>query len=411
MHIPCLKCKGRDPARFCGRTFCPLIAKSMARFNVEKKLTKSDFFGASPAPFIGHYGYPNLNVGVLSPPDQPENISEYDAPRFWAEHNYQIPQIINFRSELINSRFNAHVKDTNNFIEIAQEVGMASKPVDIEINLKDKPQFRVKTDSFTAPMGPNAKLKKADITSNPKISSKVEKVVSDTDLKANPAITYLYDKGFDENFLSKLLSVGTLGLKYNRKLVPTRFSITAVDDMIGKELINKIKNHSTSNYLAYFGSYLGNYYLVLLFPEIWSYELFETYMPHASWNIAKEINYTTDYENYHGRKNYAESTAGGYYASRVSILEKLNQLKRQASILCLRFITGEYATPLGVWCVREATRKAMNNKPIEFSSKEMMLNYAKHLVKKKFNFDLYKILNNSILLKNMKQQSKLTNFI
>ena len=34
---------------------------------ISKKLEyKKDFFGDSPAPFIGRYGYPNVNVGVLS---------------------------------------------------------------------------------------------------------------------------------------------------------------------------------------------------------------------------------------------------------------------------------------------------------------------------------------------------------
>ena len=67
--------------------------------------------------------------------------------------------------------------------------------------------------------------------------------------------------------------------------------------------------------------------------------------------------------------------------------------------------------PLGVWTVREATRKAVNNKPIEFSSKELMITYAKNLIKKKFNFNLDKILERSILLKSIKQQSKLIKFL
>ena len=45
------------------------------------------------------------------------------------------------------------------------------------------------------------------------------------------------------------------------------------------------------------------------------------------------------------------------------------------NVLVLRFITGDYAVPLGVWVTREATRKAMNGKPIIFSDKELMLKY------------------------------------
>ena len=177
MKVSCLRCKGRG---FCGRIFCPLIAKSEAAFQIKQRLGKENFQGSAPAPFIGHHGYPNLNVGILSLQEHMQDAWLYDAPRYWAEHNYQIPQIIKFRSELVNSRFKAHIKDFNKMLEIEQEIGMASKPVDVEIKLENKPKFRLSSDPYTAPIGPNARLKRAKITENPKVHTKVNKVVSDT---------------------------------------------------------------------------------------------------------------------------------------------------------------------------------------------------------------------------------------
>jgi hypothetical protein len=411
MNIPCIKCKGADPINTCGRTFCPIIAKSKALFKVRDKAIKEDFSGSSPTPFVGHNFYPNLYVGILSPPEQREDAWLYDAPNYWAEHDFEIPQIVDYRSALINSRFRINVKQRNRFLDISQEIGMASHSVDVEINLKDKPRFKLKTDPYHAPMGPNAKLKKANITENPKIDTRVEKVVSDTDLKANSALTYLYRKGFSENFLTKILSIGNLGMKKDRKLVPTRWSITATDDALAKHLLEEVKQYNETNYTAYFGSYLGNYFLVLLFPEVWSYELFETYAPKAEWNISSKYQYMTDYEDYYGRKTYADNCGGGYYAARLSVLEKLNKLKRQGSILVLRFITGEYAIPLGVWVVREAVRKTLSSKPLEFSSKELMLKYVKHLVNKKFNYNVENLLKESVLLNKLRTQQKLVKFV
>lgn len=410
MNIRCLKCKGKDLA--CGRSFCPIIAKSQAQFKVSDSISKDDFFGSAPAPFVGRFGYPYVNVGILSPANQPEDVWQYDAPRHWASNDYEIPRIIDFRSALINSRFKSYIKSkSTKLLEISREVGMSAKPVEVEINLKQKPKFRINTDSFLAPMGPNASIEKAKITSNPRIHTKVEKVVSDTDLKSAEAMKYLYRHGFDENFLSKILSVGSLGLKKGRKLVPTRWSITAVDDSIGKDMLDEIRDYPESDYCSYFGSYLGNYYLILMFPDVWSYELFETYMPKASWNQTEEAQFTTDYEPFYGRKTYAENCAGGYYAARLPIIEKLKQMKRQASVLCLRFITGEYAVPLGVWVCREATRKAVQSKPLFFSDKDLMLKYASALVKKRFGYNIENILNHSVLLREMKHQRKLTSFI
>ncbi len=409
MNIQCVRCKGRG---FCGRSFCPVIAKSEAMFKVKKKarMLSDSFQGEAPAPFIGHHGYPFLNAGVLSLNERKEDAWEYDAPRHWAEKNYDINKIIGFRSELVNSRFKVHAHDRSKLLDISKEVGMASKPVDIEVGLEEKPKFRVQTEAYLAPMGPSARLKQMEITSNPKVHTKVDRVVSDTDLKSNDALTYLYENGFDENFLTKILSVGTLGLKQKRKLVPTRWSITATDDSLGKHILEKIRYDQETGYNAFFGGHLGNYYLIMTFPEKWSYELFEMYMPNAGFNQSQELQFATDYENYDGRKNYADNTAGGYYAARLGVLEKLDSMKKQGSVLVLRFITGEYACPLGVWVCREACRKALNEKPIEFSDKELMLKYAKMLVKKKFGQDISGVLEKSIMLKNLREQSKLSSF-
>ncbi len=411
MHIPSKQHKGYDPLGDCGKGKCPICARNNALFKIRNTLKKEEFTSDAISPFVGRYGYPYVNVGILAPPEQSEDAWLYDAPKHWASENFEIPRIVDFRSSLINSRYNINIKKRMKLLELSQDIAMSSKPVDVDIELHEKPKFRLNLDSYMAPTGPNAKLKKASITENPKIHTKVYKVFEDIDLKANEAVNYLYKNNFDENFLSKLLSVGTLGLKVNRKLTPTRWSITATDDIIGKNLINEIKDYSEINsYYSFFGNYLGNYYLILMFPEVWSYELFETYVP-SNWNLNKILRYSTDYEDYFGRKSYAEITAGGYYTVRLAILEKLKEMKRQSSVLALRFITDEYTMPLGVWVTRQATRKSLENKPLEFSSKELMFEYARKLIKRKFNYNVDFVLNKSNLLKNIKQQTKLEKFI
>ena len=410
MQLPFKKHEGFDPLGNCGKGKCPVCARNNAAFKTKTMLEKENFTSDAVAPFVGRFGYPNVNIGILAPPEQSEDSWLYDAPKFWSGSNYDIPSIVNFRSSLLNSRSNMNVRKRQRLLEISQDVAMASRPFDVDIELEEKPRFRLQTDSNMAPTGANARLKKISITENPKIHTKIYKVFSDTDMKAVEAVNYLYKNNFDENFLTRMLSVGTFGIKKDRKLVPTRWSITATDDIIGKNLIKEIKNFSEiDSYSAFFGSYLGNYYLIMMFPEIWSYELFEMYVP-QNWNSMKPLRFSTDHENYSGRKNYAENTVGGYYTVRLGILEKLMEMKKQASVLALRFITDEYAMPLGVWVTREAARKTMQNS-IQFSSKELMLEYAKKLVRKKFNYNADFLLRESILLKSMKTQTKLNVFI
>jgi hypothetical protein len=410
MKLPPIDYK-KHPFFNCGNPNCAICSKAYSFLKIKTKITtiKDSFPTDAIAPFVGRFSYPNISMGILAPPQPEEDSSLYDAPRLWSSKNFTIPRIIDFRSSLINSRTSFNIKAKSSFLDLTQEIAMSSKPVNAEIKLREKPKFRLNLSSYIAPTGPRAALKKATLTQNPKIPRHVEKVFSDTDLKATDALVYLYKKNFDENFLSRLLSVGSIGLKPNRKLVPTRWGITATDDTLSRSLIEEIKNYPEANPTAYFGSYLGNHYLLLFFPAVWSYELFETYA--GSKQFCGQCSYMTDYEPYGGRRNYAAETAGGYYTVRLAVAEKLKQLKRQASVLALRFITADYTLPLGVWVTREAARKALQSRPIEFSSQELMLAYARKLIKKKFNYDADVLLAKSILLRNIIHQVKLSKFI
>tara|TARA_Y100000310_G_scaffold334233_1_gene413506 strand:+ start:40925 stop:42148 length:1224 start_codon:yes stop_codon:yes gene_type:complete len=385
-------------------------------FKEVNKITNGFFGNSPPQVFIGSkLKYPNVNMGILSPPDKVDESWIYSAEHFWAEQNFDIKTIMQLRSSLINSRFKTRVDQARSmstkFVELSQEIGMAAKPVDIEIELKKKIKISFDTDKVTMPMGPRAPLKKVRITENTKVDTKVDKVVSDTDLKANDAIRYLYKNKFDEHTLSKILSIGVLGLKKGRKLVPTKWSITAVQDMLGKEVIKQIKQFEPiSDYQVYFGGYLGNYFLVLTFPDVWSFELFEMYMPGSSWNFSGALEAATNLEWYDGLKGYPIATAGGYFTNRLPVVNKLKELKKQASVLVLRFETLSYWASLGVWVVLESMKKTMQSTPSTFESKDAMLDFARNYIKKTLAFDIDPFLKKSKLLEKVKSQSRLQQF-
>ena len=393
-----------------------MYIRAVSMFNVVKEL-KEDFSSLSPPGiFVGSkLKYPSVNIGILSPPEEVQDSWIYNTEKFWSEANYSIKQILSLRSALINSRFEANVleaRTSNKFIETSQEIGMASKPVDVEIELAKKPSIKLSFNNITSPLNIAAQLKKIKVTENISIPKIVDKTINYVDLEAGNAIDYLYSKDFDNQYITQLLSIGLLGLKNNRRVVPTKWAITAIDDTIAKKLIQELKTFNTiDNYQLFYGSYLGNYYVIMLFPDILEYELFETYLPRSSWNPSDKPKISTDYEFYFGRKQYAQSTAGGYYAARLPIFERLKVIKRQASILALRFETPEYWAQLGVWVVRQAGRKTMNNKPLTFTSKEAMLDYAKKLILSNFRYDTSALCKSSKLLNRLKTQISLKQFL
>lgn len=378
------------------------------------KISKLDS-NSPPSVFIGSkLKYPLVNVGILSPLQREEDAWVYDDAKYWAENNLQINDVLNLRNNLLNSRFQSNVSDSrtnNKFVEIAKEIAISSNPVDLEIELKNKLQLHRGKDKILAPQGGmKAGLKKAKIVGNVKVNQKLDRLMND-EVKSNESLNILYKNGFNEYSLSKILSVGVLGLKKNKKLVPTRWSITATDDSITKELLKKIKDYPIiENYELFFGEFLGNCYLILFLPYTWSYELFELYLPKSSWNPSGELKASTDYENFYGRKTYAFETAGGYYASRLPIVEYLNSIKRQASVLAIRLETPSYWAALGVWVVRESVRKALSNK-MNFTDEKELIESVKKIGKIKYKFDFEQIINKSKLLKQKREQKSLKDFV
>jgi len=398
MDINCLRCKGRG---FCGKDFCHLAIRSHAAKKILQIIPGGVFSGTSPAPFIGRAGYPYVNIGILSPPEQRDDAWLYDAPRYWGAKQYSINEVLGFRASLINSRTKA---DSNALADIIRQIGMSSAPVDLEIGIEDRPRFAITSDSVMAPHGPSALLRNARITTNPRVHPKVERIVSDTDLGAAEGMAYLHSHGFDENMISKLFSVGALGVRLQRKMVPTRWSITASDEILSSAFISKLKENAIIDcHKSYYGSYLGNHYIILLFPEVWGYELFEI----ANTGISQESAFCTDHEVYSGRKQYASNCAGGYYSVRLALAEKLSSQRKQARALVIRVITSEYSTPLGVWVTREAARKALEAEAIIFDSRDLMLKYTQSLCRKKFGLDISGMLKRSILIMEMVEQRKL----
>jgi hypothetical protein len=202
------------------------------------------------------------------------------------------------------------------------------------------------------PSGPSGSIEEMEITSNPSIPRKVDEVVDDSDLLAARAVGELYASGVEVDGISRLLSLGLLGKK--RKLVPTRWSITASDDIAGKHLIEAIRDHPLINeYLLFSGERLGNHFEVLLAPGSFAYELIEIWLPRSVWS-GEEAWIGADREGPGPKKGYSD-LAGGYYAARLALLERLTEMRRQASALLVREITEKYWAPLGVMATRIRT--------------------------------------------------------
>ncbi|MFC3958018.1 DNA repair protein NreA [Halovivax cerinus] len=336
---------------------------------------------SAPSIFVGRSNYPDIPVGLLSPVGDEDHAEEYVTDGQWYQQGYGIDDVLQRRTGLLNSSKRANVDAPSiasrlapsvhdvwdGFVGVQREVAIADRPVDLEIGLDGKPDLNldVGTDVAT-PRGPRATARDAELRENPHVPKQVEKTLEDDDWQAQGAMNYLYRRGFDVYEINSILSAGALGEAENRRLVPTRWSITAVDDAVGEYLRGRIRNRpSIDEVQVWMNEYVGNRYWVILAPGTWEFELVEMKAPGSVWNPAPSGNIWmgSASEGYEGRSSYVEETAGAYYASRLGVLEHLESIGRQAKCLVLREVSDEYWAPVGVWQVRESVRNAFEGVP------------------------------------------------
>ncbi len=357
----CIECKGKG---LCGRPKCPILEKfrSVDTFLSDIPEDSSVFGSCPPAVFVGRYGYPNVRAGPMIPPilDSKKAMGLED-PKQWL--GMDIQEVISRRCQLIRANTSTNVYDAMKkepLLERTQELALSRKPVDTEAWFVKPPKHDLKFDPILTPMGPSGVVKDLKITENPKVPGKVDYLVYDTDAMAKDAINELFSGNVGTEQITRLLSIGLLG--QNRKLVPTRWAITATDDTLGKEFIEHINDYPQISEIQLFsGGCFGNHFEIMFIPGHFSYELLEIWMKGTVWT-GDSAWIGQDMEDLNGKKCYS-SLAGGYYAARLAALEHLDKMRKQASVFMIREITPQYWAPLGVWVVREAARNALSLPP------------------------------------------------
>jgi len=347
----CVRCKMNPRRMLCGKPRCPLRLKLNALNPVRSllKATGKELTGPTPPSFfVGSYGYPKVRAGAMIPVPM-EDIDEViiiDEPDRWytktGEAGASMQEILRWRSGLVRTSemLAVDVLDKSRQLATAQEALMSEQPVNLTAQLEKAPVVQLKMNRFTQPVGPHAKgLKKLEVEDyNVKIPRHVDKAVDDTDLKASEAVNDLYAHDMTVTRINRIFSAGLLGTEKKRKLVPTRWSITATDDLVGKKLIEKVKSFQELGEYRLFTNtgYLDNWYNILLIPREWCFEQIEAWYPNwtgmEAQNNSNEPVYAVDQESYSGRTSYASNVAGGYYAGRIAVLEYLEKIKRQAAV-------------------------------------------------------------------------------
>ena len=322
-----------------------------------------------PSVFIGRWSYPKVYAGPMMS-SKMGDTHIMDSPEEWLGQNKTQEEIINYRMNLVRGKQLIKIDDLENpFVEKLQDISLASKSIDSEATFGKRPRGSMLSED-SMPHGPSAVIEKFDIDAV-RWDKQLEKTFYDTDLKATEAVLNLHNKDVPFSAMQKAFSVGAIGTKNNRKLVPTRWSITACDSTLADEFLKEVRKFEIlDTYRVFEFGALNNYYVIILTPGEWEYEWYEAFIK----LMRNEELIFSDYETNGGKKEY--SIVGGcYYTAKMAVLDYLMKIKRQSGLIILREAYDGYV-PLGVFNVRENIKEAMLQPYLEFETLEKCLEYA-----------------------------------
>jgi DNA repair protein NreA len=363
----CIRC--RSAQLLCGKPVCPILLKYRAFERTLPMVGGNELDGTSPpAVFVGRYGYPSVAVGPLLSPEH-GSTELMDTPEDWVGRS--VAEVIGFRTGLVRGTTRVRVTDAERPIPILEDLqllGIAAESVESEAHFRRPPRGHLALSDTSPPFGPSAPIEKFRLDVR-RVDPHLDRLTADTDANARVAVSELYDRGVRVSKIQRAFSVGTLGRHGRRRLVPTRWSITAVDDLLSKRNLEEIRHlPELSEILLYRLTALDNRWLLVFLPGSYRYESIEAWYPNTLWNPdPSQIVMMGDHEGFDGRTTYA-SIGGCYYAARLATSEALLTLGRQAGVAVLREVHPGEILPLGVWNVREHVRAALRTRPLRLAT-------------------------------------------
>lgn len=370
------------------------------------KLSLGTIDGSSPPSiFVGRYGYPKVRIGPMIPPLHGDTTI-LDRTELWTGKNLE--EIASYRLSLVLGTMNVNIHDiSSRYLENMQELAMSERPAETEATFEKTPvvdvhmQKELRLDHVAPPFGPAAPLRGFKMSSL-SADQRIETVYYDTDLRAADAMMELYRRSVEMSIIQRVLSMGMLGVKKKRKLVPTRWSISATDDIISSMLVKEIEMNPTIDLFEVTRySHLANYYSIILIPDDrWIFEMIE------SWFTSRgQVATGADNEDERGL-NHNPTIAGAYFAARLAVAEHLARRHKKAGAIVLREIHPNYVMPLGVWQIREGVREALKKPPQKFERFDHAMSFACSYMSLSKN----EVVQKSRLWKSFKGQTKISDF-
>ncbi len=371
----CYRCKTFK--NLCGLPYCPIRERLKVIVRTYTRVASSTELNSAspPSGVVGEHGYPKVRIYVGVGTHSGIDVKFLEDPPQWWDRKLRLEDIIKLRSEMVNivNEGRYHVRDFERLY--SREISLiqvSERPVECEVRIEKILDRNVMFDLKLLPLSMRV-MGDLKVVSNPCINNRMEKIIHDYDMKARDAIVELYRSGVEIYSIQRAMSFGLLGSRRFRRIVPTRWAITAVDRIITDYLRKEVrKNREISNFEIYSIEYMNNRFTVILLPGELRIRWIEFWYPRAGMRH-RDDKPVLSLEIVEDLRGNVETMDGGFEAARMGILEALCRRGRKGRVIIIREILPDYYIGIGNWHIREDMRRIFNTIPILKTSDEREL--------------------------------------
>ncbi len=318
---------------------------------------KSHTLFTPPGIFIETARYPILNAGVLASPYPLETLSIYDHPESW--RGLGRDAILAMRRHLysIVIPVNAREMQPKQIIDSLQTIALSVNPVALGVEVEGLPPRHLYSSEGQLPAGPVVKARSLEILSKPEISRVAQKI-TDKDIPAAEGIWKLFEYDYSLEQITRILAVGLLGMKKNRRMMTIRSAYRIViDTYINEVIMNLIDQSQIEDFEIYIGKCCNDSFTILASPgeSRVDYIRLEKYGPHISRGVSID-----------DPKLSRDDSRAGNFANFARYSAFRHLLKKQANAHLIIFhhtaiSENQIITP---WIARAGTHDALSKDPI-----------------------------------------------
>ncbi|UCE11055.1 MAG: hypothetical protein JSW61_03735 [Candidatus Thorarchaeota archaeon] len=314
-----------------------------------------------PGIFVETSKYPILWAGVLASPEPSEWLSIYDHPESWGGLDREA--VLSMRRHLyrIVVPIDAREMTPPAIIKSLQSLSLSVAPVALGVEVADLPPRHLYPLGSQLPSGPIVEADRLELLTEPDVS-RVARRITERDEPAADTVWDLLEYDYSLDQVARMMALGMLGRRGNRRIIPTRSAYKAVIDSFVDRAIGVLAEKPVAHdFELYIGRTCGDSFVVLTAPG-------ETRVDYV--RIESRGEETKRGTSIDGLPQFTTDSKTSVHAdyARFSALKHQLASDVQRHTTIFHHTTDERNSILGPWLARTGVRDAMGTAPVVFDS-------------------------------------------